>query len=97
MKVVYTTEALKDLEDIGSYIATHYRAIAPAAQQRLRAAMTHIAHWRKAHAPLKAVPACASSRCGNTPTKSFIGSGATSLRCFTSTMPLENLGPIRRT
>jgi plasmid stabilization system protein ParE len=45
MKVVYTAEALKDLEDIASYIATHYPAIAPAVRQRLGAAMTHIAHW----------------------------------------------------
>jgi plasmid stabilization system protein ParE len=45
MKLVYTSEALKDLEDIASYLTTHYPAVAPAVRLRIQAAMTHILHW----------------------------------------------------
>ena len=45
MKVVYTTEALADLDGILSYIANHYPAISEAFQNRLRAAVTRVSRW----------------------------------------------------
>ena len=45
MKVVYTTEALADLDGILSYIANHYPAISAAFQNRLRAAVTRVWRW----------------------------------------------------
>ena len=45
MKVVYTTEALADLDGILSYIANHYPAISEAFQNRLHAAVTRVSRW----------------------------------------------------
>jgi plasmid stabilization system protein ParE len=45
MKVVYTTEALADLDGIFSYIADNYPAISGAFQNRLHAVTARIARW----------------------------------------------------
>lgn len=45
MRVVYTAEALADLESIFSYIAVHYPAISDAFQNRFRAAIARISRW----------------------------------------------------
>ena len=45
MKVVFTTEALADLDGILSYIAKHYPAISEAFQNRLHAVIARIAKW----------------------------------------------------
>jgi plasmid stabilization system protein ParE len=43
MKVVYTTEAIADLDGIFDYIANHYPAISDAFQNRLHAVIARIA------------------------------------------------------
>jgi toxin ParE1/3/4 len=45
MRVVYTTEALTDLDDILSYIANHYPAISEAFQNRLHAVIVRVSRW----------------------------------------------------
>jgi len=45
MKVVYTDEALRDIEEIGAYVATHYPVAVPAVRNRIRAVVAHIGRW----------------------------------------------------
>ncbi len=45
MKVVYTAAAQNELRDIGEWLATHYPAVAPQVEQRLRNVVAHIARW----------------------------------------------------
>jgi toxin ParE1/3/4 len=45
MKVVYTDEALKDLDAIADWLIVHYPAIAPAVERRIRSVVAHIARW----------------------------------------------------
>ncbi len=45
MKVVYTTEALADLDSILSYIANNDPAISEAFENRLHAVVARIARW----------------------------------------------------
>jgi len=45
MKVLYTEEALKDLDAIADWLIVHYPAVAPAVERRIRSAITHITHW----------------------------------------------------
>lgn len=43
MRVVYTTDALADLDGIFDYIANHYPTISNAFQNRLHAVITRVA------------------------------------------------------
>lgn len=45
MKVVYTVEALADLDGILRYIANHYPAISEAFENRLHAVVARISRW----------------------------------------------------
>jgi toxin ParE1/3/4 len=45
MKVRYTDEALRDLDEILAYIATHYPGISASFQKRLRAIERRIGEW----------------------------------------------------
>jgi toxin ParE1/3/4 len=45
MKVVYTEEALKDLDAVADWLIVHYPAVAPAVARRIRSAVAHIARW----------------------------------------------------
>jgi toxin ParE1/3/4 len=45
MRVVYTAEALADLDGIFDYIANHYPDISDALQNRLHGVVTRIARW----------------------------------------------------
>jgi toxin ParE1/3/4 len=45
MRVVYTAEALADLDGILDYIANYYPAISGAFQNRLHAVVARIARW----------------------------------------------------
>ena len=45
MKVVYTVEALADLDGILRYIASYYPAISEAFENRLYAVVARIAQW----------------------------------------------------
>jgi plasmid stabilization system protein ParE len=43
MKVVWTEDALRDLDEIATYLAVHYSAIAPAVERRIGTAVAWIA------------------------------------------------------
>jgi plasmid stabilization system protein ParE len=45
MKVVWTDEALRDLEEITAYVLVHFPSAAPALDQRIRAVLTWIGRW----------------------------------------------------
>jgi toxin ParE1/3/4 len=45
MKVVYTEEALKDLDAIADWLIVHYPAVAPLVERRIRSIVAHIARW----------------------------------------------------
>jgi plasmid stabilization system protein ParE len=45
MRVVYTTEALAELDGIFNYIASHYPAISDAFQNRFHAVIARISRW----------------------------------------------------
>jgi plasmid stabilization system protein ParE len=45
MKVVWTDEALRDLEEITAYLLVHYPSVAPALEQRIRAVVARIGRW----------------------------------------------------
>jgi toxin ParE1/3/4 len=45
MKVVYTEEALKDLDAIADWLNVHYPAVAPAVERRIKSIIAHIARW----------------------------------------------------
>jgi toxin ParE1/3/4 len=45
MKVVYTEEALRDLDAIADWLILHYPAVAPAVERRIRHVVAHIARW----------------------------------------------------
>jgi toxin ParE1/3/4 len=47
MRIVFTDEALRDLDEILEFIATHYPAIALPFRQRLRAVLQRIGKWPK--------------------------------------------------
>jgi toxin ParE1/3/4 len=62
MKVVYTEEALQDLDAIADWLIAHYPTVAPAVERRIRSVVAHIARWpessrRSAKRPgVRAVP-----------------------------------------
>jgi toxin ParE1/3/4 len=45
MKVVYTDEALRDLDAIADWLIAHYPAVAPVVERRIRVVVAHIARW----------------------------------------------------
>ncbi len=45
MKVVYTDEALRNLDEILSYIAANYPAISSSFEKRLRTVVARIGAW----------------------------------------------------
>ena len=45
MKVVYTDEALDDLDAIANWLIVHYPVVAPAVERRIRSILAHIARW----------------------------------------------------
>src|SRR5262245_42032773 len=45
MKVVFTDEALRDLDDITDWVALHYPGLGAALERRLRLVVTHIGRW----------------------------------------------------
>jgi toxin ParE1/3/4 len=56
MRVVYTDEALRDLDEILSFIAVHHPTIALSFQQRLRTVLQRIGKWPKSAEEVKQRP-----------------------------------------
>jgi toxin ParE1/3/4 len=47
MRIVFTDEALRDLDEILDFIAAHYPTIASPFQQRLRTVLQRVGKWPK--------------------------------------------------
>jgi toxin ParE1/3/4 len=47
MKIVWTEDALRDLDEIATYLAVHYPSIAPAVERRVKTAVAWIGRWPK--------------------------------------------------
>jgi plasmid stabilization system protein ParE len=47
MKVVYTDEALGDLDTIAEWLTVHYPAVAPVVARRIQSVVAHLARWPK--------------------------------------------------
>ena len=45
MKVVYTEDALGDLDAIADWLIVHYPSVAPVVERRIRSAVANIARW----------------------------------------------------
>jgi plasmid stabilization system protein ParE len=45
MKVVWTDEALRDLDKIAEYLSTHYPTVAPAVGLRVQAVVGRVGRW----------------------------------------------------
>jgi plasmid stabilization system protein ParE len=45
MKVVWTDEALRDLEEITAYLLVNFPSVAPALERRIRAVVAWIGRW----------------------------------------------------
>jgi plasmid stabilization system protein ParE len=45
MKVVYTDEALRDLDEIATWLKAHYPGAGAAVARRIRLVVAHIARW----------------------------------------------------
>jgi plasmid stabilization system protein ParE len=45
MKVVYTEDALDDLDAIADWLIVHYPVVAPAIERRIRHVVANIALW----------------------------------------------------
>ena len=62
MKVVWTEDALRDLDEIADYLTTHFPTVAPALELRIRAVVSRIGRWpesarQSAHRPgVRVVP-----------------------------------------
>ena len=71
MKVLYTDEALRDLDEILEFIELNYPTITAAFERRVRAIERRIAKWPKSAAEVDSVRAFASFRSFNIRTSFF--------------------------
>lgn len=71
MKVVYTEEALKDLDAIADWLIVHYPAVAPAVERRIRSIIAHIARWPESSRRSKGRPGVHVVSLGRYPYKIF--------------------------
>src|SRR6266516_3952513 len=85
MKVIYTDEALRDLDQILTFLVSNYPSITAAFQKRLRSVERRIGKWPmsaeevRQRAGVRVIPLC------RYPYKIFTGSRARLWRYFTST------------
>jgi|SRR5882724_169895 len=56
MKVVYTEEALKDLDAIADWLIVHYPRVAPTVERRIRSIVAHITRWPQSSRRTLGVP-----------------------------------------
>jgi plasmid stabilization system protein ParE len=62
MKVVYTVEAVDDLDRILAYIAVNYPTVSEAFQTRLRSVVARIGKWPESAQEVAERPGCVSCR-----------------------------------
>jgi hypothetical protein len=95
MKVVYTSAALRDVDEIADWLAVHYPTIAPAVERRIRSVIAHIRRWpHSARQPNG--PKFALCLLGATRTKYSIGPWPTASKSFMSIRRREGLGKSRK-
>jgi plasmid stabilization system protein ParE len=62
MKVVFTDEALRDLDDISDWLSVHYPGLGAAVDRRLRVVIARIGRWpdsgraSKGHPAVRVIP-----------------------------------------
>jgi toxin ParE1/3/4 len=56
MRIVFTDEALRDLDEILEFIAAHYPTVTSSFQQRLRTVVQRIGKWPKSAAEVEQRP-----------------------------------------
>jgi plasmid stabilization system protein ParE len=71
MKVVYTDEALKDLDAIADWLTVHYPSVAPAVERRIRSVVAHIARWPESSRRTAKRPGVRAMPLGRYPYKIF--------------------------
>jgi plasmid stabilization system protein ParE len=71
MRVVFTDEALRDLDGILDFIACHYPTIVSSFQQRLQTVLQRIGKWPKSAAEVAERPGVRIVRLFVTPTRYF--------------------------
>ncbi|WP_315778526.1 MULTISPECIES: type II toxin-antitoxin system RelE/ParE family toxin [unclassified Bradyrhizobium] len=71
MRVVYTDEALRDLEDVAVWLADHYPIIAPAVERRIKRVVAHIARWPSSARRVADRPDVRAASLGRYPYKIF--------------------------
>jgi plasmid stabilization system protein ParE len=92
MKVVYTEDALKDLDAIADWLIVHYPAVAPAVERRIRRAVANIARWPKSAPRSARYPGIRVSRSADIHTGFSIVSRAVLWKYCTSITPRGSLG-----
>jgi plasmid stabilization system protein ParE len=92
MKVVYTEEALKDLDAIADWLIVHYPAVAPVVERRIRSVVAHIARWPES-SRRSAITQCRSVVIH---TRFSIASRMIRCRYSTSITPHSHLGMSKR-
>jgi plasmid stabilization system protein ParE len=71
MKVVYTEDALNDLDAIADWLIIHYPAVAPAFERRIRRAVANIAQWPESAPHSERYPGIRVTLLGRYPYKIF--------------------------
>jgi len=71
MKVVYTDDALRDLDEITLWLKSHYPGVGTAVERRLRLVVAHIARWPESMQASRHRPAVRVAPLGRYPYKIF--------------------------
>src|SRR5258708_14318849 len=92
MKVVYTEEALEDLDAIADWLIAHYPTVAPAVEQRIQSVVAHIARWPESSRRSAKRPGVRAVPLGRYPYKIFIASPTIRWRYSISITPRGSHG-----
>jgi toxin ParE1/3/4 len=92
MKVVYTDEALRDLDAIADWLIVHYPAVAPVIERRIRSVVAHIARWPESSRRSARRPGVRAVSLGRYPYKIFYALPTTRWRYSTSITPRGSRG-----
>jgi toxin ParE1/3/4 len=71
MKIVYTEDALRDLDAIADWLLLHYPAVAPGFERRIRRAVANIAQWPESAPRSERYPRIRVTSLGRYPYKIF--------------------------
>lgn len=71
MKVVFTDEALRDLDDISIWLKAHYPGVGAAVERRLQLVVAHVARWPESMRASAGRPGVRVATLGRYPYKIF--------------------------